>query len=465
MTSVVNNICAMNAQRQYGTVSKSQKKSTEKLSSGYRINRAADDAAGLTISEKMRSQIRGLDKGTENIQDGISLMQIADGALSEVHSMLHRATELAIKSANGTNTDADRDAIQSEIDQILDEIDHIGATTEFNTMRIFDKTFYDKELGPIGRLVSSPSADSGYLTEAVQIGSTWHPAATMDFSAVNSSNLKDLNGAYFGFTCTQSCSEKFKITFKTDGDGTQHTIPSSSNLSQRTLHEYVVDISNCTSGTDITGKVLGVIGANPAHTAAGTPLMPGAVGVSHSNELYANGSQLIVYSNSKSSPTEAGAKKIFPNSAKGMGAVDTTSLTQLYTPEPILAFDIQCSNGEHDTEPVRLRMMNSSYIGIRPLDVTSQSSAQAAINKIQRASDRISSDRSEYGAYTNRLEHSYANNQNKAENSQAAESRIRDTDIAEEMVTYSHHNILSQVGTSMMAQANQSPQNIISLLQ
>jgi len=204
---VAHNMLAMNASRMFGKVNTSQKKSTEKLSSGYKINRAADDAAGLTISEKMRSLIRGLDQGTDNIQDGISLIQIADGALSEVNTMLHRMTELAVKAANGTNTEADRAAIQDEINEISLEITRIGRSTTFNTMPILDDITGTEDGGKITKLVTSPAAEGGYLTDAYFDGRTnsYFPSAELDFSGINSTNVKDLYNNGFSFVCGHGC--------------------------------------------------------------------------------------------------------------------------------------------------------------------------------------------------------------------------------------------------------------------
>jgi len=466
LISVAHNMASLNAMRQFGKVTGAQKKSTEKLASGYKINRAADDAAGLTISEKMRSLIRGLNQGSDNIQDGISLMQIADGALAEVHSMLHRANELAIKSANGTNTDADREAIQAEVSQIAGEIDRIGSSTSFNTMLIFDKATIEAKVGTISKLVTSPAADTGHITESVQIGSSYYSAATMDFSKVNSSNIDSLNGAYFTFNCSQSCSEAFKISFKTDGSGSDDSWPSSSNLSMGTLHEYTIDISNCTSGTDIVNKVLTVVGGHAPTTSSGTPLMAGGIHVSHSNELAAvnGGDTLAVYENWHAYPTAASAESAYAKKGSS-GAVDVSNLTQTYTPEPILDFPIQCSNVVDDNLTIHTRMMNAEYLGVDKLDLSTQEGAKAAIDKINKAVARISKDRSDYGAFQNRLESAYRNNENKAENTTAAESAIRDADMAKEMLEYTKNNILSQAGVSIMGQANQSSQNILSLFQ
>ena len=267
---VQHNMQAANANRQLGITTSAQAKSTEKLSSGYRVNRAGDDAAGLAISEKMRSQIRGLDKASTNAQDGISLIQVAEGALNETHSILQRMNELATQAANDTNTSTDRTAIQNEMDQLTSEINRIQSTTQFNTMNLLDGTFTSKNL---------------------QVGS--------------------LAG-----------------------------------------QSIVISISN----------------------------------------------------------------------------------------------------------------MDASSIGVSGLQVTSFSAAGTAMTRVQSAIDNVSAQRAKLGALQNRLEHTIANLDTASENTQAAESRIRDTDMAKEMVTYSKNNILAQAGQSMLAQANQSTQGVLSLL-
>ncbi len=289
---VQHNMQAMNTNRQLGITTSAQAKSTEKLSSGYRINRAADDAAGLSISEKMRSQIRGLDKASSNAQDGISAVQVAEGALNETHSILQRMNELATQAANGTNTTADRNAIQSEINQLTSEIDRIQSTTQFNTMNLIDGSFTGKNL---------------------QVGSLSGQSIVLSIGNMNVSSL-------FG-------------------------------------------------NANATGSL--------------------QVG----------------------------------NTTQAQGAYNTC------------------------------------------LSVSDFSAAGTAMKAIQSAIEKVSNQRSDLGAVQNRLEHTIANLDTASENTSSAESRIRDTDMAKEMVTYSKNNILAQAGQSMLAQANQSTQGVLSLLQ
>ena len=277
---VQHNLTAMNSNRQLGITTSAQAKSSEKLSSGYRINRAGDDAAGLTISEKMRSQIRGLNKASSNAQDGVSLIQVAEGALAETHSILQRMNELATQAANDTNTTADRNAIAAEIHQLTSEIDRIASTTQFNTMNLLDGSFTNKNL---------------------QVGSLEGQNISVSIKAMNSSSL---------------------------------------------------------------------------------------------------------------------------------------GLTKTVNNKKTLA-----------------------------ISVSSFSSAGSAMTVIQKAIQSVSAMRSTLGALQNRLEHTISNLDNISENTQAAESRLRDTDMASEMVEYSKNNILAQAGQSMLAQANQSNQGVLSLLQ
>ena len=288
---VQHNMQAANTNRQLGITSGAQAKSTEKLSSGYKINRAADDAAGLAISEKMRSQVRGLNRASTNAQDGISAVQTAEGALNEVHSILQRMNELATQAANDTNTSIDRSAIKAEINELSSEINRIASTTQFNTMNLLDGSFSGKNL---------------------QVGA--------------------LSGQ--------------KIELKIS--------------------------SMSTSGLGLTG------------------------------------------------------------------AVDTT--TGSWAPKT------------HDG--------NSTTI----LSVSTFKAAGGTMSAVQKALDLVSTQRSQLGATQNRLEHTIANLDTTAENTDAAESRIRDTDMAKEMVTYSKNQILVQAGQSMLAQANQSTQGVLSIL-
>lgn len=454
------NITAMNANRQLGIVTGKSAKSSEKLSSGYKINRAADDAAGLSISEKMRNLIRSLDQGSENIQHGTSLVQIADGELAEVNDMLHRITELSVKAANGTNSDSDRKAIQEEINQIIKEIDRIHTTAKFNETYLFDGT--DPMHGPgntLGGLVESPSALTGGMVEAYKKGDKNCSAAILDFSPINSSNIDQLYGKSFSFVCTEGCRETFKFTFANGGGDKRK------DYTSPLKHEYTVDIKGIKRGAELIDRVFEAVKNKPVYPSTSTDT---DLNVSHAGWLTKDGEhKLVIYSkgNRGSSESPTAAPK-FPNAGRiGDGGVDGAEIMGAGRQRQVKSLKIQCSNAVNDVIWLQLERMDSAYIGVKNIDVTTEGGALDAINVVSQADLLVSEMRARYGAYQNRLEHSYNNNQNKLENTTAAESRIRDTDMAEEMVEYSKNNILKQAGQSMLAQANQSKQGVLSLLQ
>ena len=454
------NLTAMNANRQLGIVTGKSAKSSEKLSSGYKINRAADDAAGLSISEKMRNLIRSLDQGSENIQHGTSLVQIADGELAEVNDMLHRITELSVKAANGTNSESDRKAIQEEISQIIKEIDRIHTTAKFNETYLFDGT--DPMHGPgntLGGLVESPSALTGGMVEEYKKGNKNCSAAILDFSPINSSNIDQLYGKSFSFVCTEGCKETFKFTFANGGGDKRK------DYTSPLKHEYTVDIKGIKRGAELIDRVFEAVKNNPVYPSTSTDT---DLNVSHAGWLTKDGEhKLVIYSTgglgSSTSPTAAPK---FPNASRtGDGGVDGAEIMGAGRQRQVKSLKIQCSNAVNDVIWLQLERMDSAYIGVKNIDVTTEGGALDAINVVSQADLLVSEMRARYGAYQNRLEHSYNNNQNKLENTTAAESRIRDTDMAEEMVEYSKNNILKQAGQSMLAQANQSKQGVLSLLQ
>ena len=318
---VQHNITAMNSSRMLGITTGQQAKTAEKLSSGYRINRAGDDAAGLKISEKMRSQIRGLQKASTNAQDGVSLIQTAEGALNEAHSILQRMNELAVQGANDTNQSIDREAINEELTALTTELDRIADTTQFNKQNLLDGSFAFKNL---------------------QVGANVSQKISVNINAMNAKAI-GITGCY-----TVSVVNGYKVS----GNGTVHS------------------------------------------TMKAAASMAASLGVGYDK------------------------------------------ITVCY----------KTSNLKNPT-------------------VSDYERAQATISLVQEAINKVSSQRSALGAIQNRLEHTIANLDNVAENTQAAESRIRDTDMAAEMVEYSKNQILAQAGQSMLAQANQSTQGVLSLLQ
>lgn len=443
-------MAAANGNRHYKIVTSKKQKAMEKLASGYKINRAADNAAGLSISEKMRGQIRGLNQASNNIEDGIGLIHVADGALSEVNNMLHRMTQLCVQAANDTNTYEDRQKIQEEIAQLNAEITKIGRTTEFNTLKLFDSNDPDNIVGSVTQLVSCPSADRGYLSEKYQ----GYPAATMDFSNINSRNIGLLNNQGFKFYCSAACEEAFDFKFKTDG-----TASSATNLSGRTTHNYVIDISNCSNGKDVVDTMFSYVSQHLPNTAPGSSPLPDSLGVSHSNYLKKNdsGSGFILYGYSTTST--------YPNSYSLSGKIECseiTSVLEVITDEN--KFWIQSGPNSRQGILISSPFMNAEIIGSSAVNVLTRDSADRGITLCHKASQMISTMRANFGAYENRLEHADNNVQNAAENLQNAESIIRDANMADETVQNSIQDILQQAGIAMITQANQSTQGILTLL-
>jgi len=338
---VQHNVTAMNSNRMLGVTTSSQAKSTEKLSSGYKINRAADDAAGLSISEKMRKQIRGLTQASTNAQDGISAVQTAEGALNEVHDMLQRMNELATKAANGTMSSSDKADVQNEIKQLSTEIDRVATTTKFNETYLLNGS---KE----GKSVKDPA---GSLSFALQVGAD---------------NRSD-NRIAVNITA---------ITASTIGVGVDDS---------KTGNEIV---TNFHFGINDNGSIVKI-----------------------------NGADMVTGTLTKTVNAGSTAPIAGPGTKTG------------------------------------------GFISVK-----TTSTARAAIDNIGAAIKLVSARRSALGAVQNRLEHTIKNLDNVVENTTAAESEIRDTDMATEMVQFSKNNILAQAGQSMLAQANQSNQGVLSLL-
>ena len=398
---VQHNMQAANASRMLNITAGQQAKSTEKLSSGYRINRAADDAAGLSISEKMRKQIKGLDRASTNAQDGVSAVQTAEGALTEVHSMLQRMNELATQSANGTNSQSDRDAIQAEIDQLSEEIDRVSTTTKFN------ETYLLK--GDSTKAGTANFYKSGYNVKA------------------DSLYLKGSTTALTAETLKKALADGEKIyTKKTADDQTDANLAVAG-----TNYAYVTKLYD-DAGKEVTADDV-------------------------ANGTKADGTAATNYYTDKATATRmeiaAGeAKKAFIASKPVNGTLNFN-------------LHVGADSSSDNKIKVQIDEMSATGIGVKGLKVDTEDDATAAIDTISQAIQKVSTQRSNLGAIQNRLEHTIDNLDNVVENTTSAESRIRDTDMADEMVKYSKNNILTQAGQSMLAQANQSTQGVLSLLQ
>ena len=477
---VQHNLQAMNANRMLNITTGSQSKSAEKLSSGYRINRAADDAAGLSISEKMRKQIRGLDQASTNAEDGVSAVQTAEGALTEVHSMLQRMNELAVQASNGPNSKTDRDAIQSEIDQLTTEIDRVAETTKFNESYLLKgdadgatKDVYMKghDAGLKGSLtdgattatfkVAAGALDSG---KKVTIGGKEYTIGSTDAA------VKDLIKSP-----ANAGDPKNKVTI----DGTDYEIDNGGK------------IYKAGSATALTKKDLGGTATGDADLNDFKALVKAGAKVSIDGKDYAimkdeNTDNVDDADSSIISATKAvelmttelttanniGATKTAATIAAGTYASDTgiefTITKGTAEVAEKLNFNLHVGSDADMTNKINVNIetMSSSYLGIKGLNVSDDTGVAAtyAVDAIADALQKVSDQRSSLGAVQNRLEHTIANLDNVVENTTSAESRIRDVDMAEEMVEYSKNNILAQAGQSMLAQANQATQGVLSLL-
>lgn len=414
---VQHNMTAMNANRQLGVTSSAQAKATEKLSSGYRINRAGDDAAGLTISEKMRSQIRGLDKASTNAQDGISLIQSAEGALNEAHSILQRMNELAVQGANDTNQEIDRDAINKELAALTDELDRIAQTTQFNKQELLDGSFTGKKL---------------------QVGANANQFIEISIKAMNADalGLGKTQADVFS-TTTVSHSEVDKIVW--DRYQLNHSYDANSTFSMN----VAIALSGVKDAISTACASFGGLKENDDYAIRWT----GSAGANTGSQIY------VVFDKDRNSfvaSTAANAASI-AYSIK----MDEASLAFANS----IAAYVQVNEW---TGQAKEKIGTEEKYGCRVDDYTT---ANATITKVQDAINKISDQRSALGALQNRLEHTVANLDTVSENTSAAESRIRDTDMAKMMVEYSKNSILTQAGQSMLAQANQSTQGVLSLLQ
>ena len=366
-----NNIMAMNTHRQYAINNSSVAKSTERLSSGLKINRAGDDAAGLAISEKMRAQIRGLNMASKNSNDAISLVQTAEGALTETHSILQRMNELAVQSASDTNENIDRNALQDEFDALRSEIDDIAKKTTFNNKNLLDGTF----------------------------GST----TTIDVtSALNVGEEDITNISFSGFAAG----------------------PHSIEFNETSTGSYTATLDG--GAFEVSG-------------------IADAAGVSSFSIDFGSGQKISMsFSNAHVS-----------------GGLDTLTLDFTTTAG---SADIQTGANAGEILSISIGNMDSTGLGISTSNISTKTNASAAITGIQDAINRVSTTRSGLGAIQNRLEHKINNLDTSAENLQAAESRIRDIDMAKQMTEFTTQNILVQAATAMLAQANSAPQNVLSLL-
>ena len=390
---VQHNLTAMNSNRQLGVTTSQQAKASEKLSSGFKINRAADDAAGLSISEKMRSQIRGLDRASANAQDGISLIQSAEGALNEAHAILQRMNELAVQGANDTNQSIDRASINQELNALVDELDRISTTTQFNKQNLLDGNFTNKNL---------------------QVGANTDQKISV--------TIGNMNAASLGLT---------SVAYKTKQQG---TAPSTIKYGEYEISYHksqTLSANKAAAITSIQNKVSAAI-----TSAAFVNKYDAATGS-------------VYFQHTDGGKRFASATSCKTDAISVAKAAVSKALTDNFA-------DYVTTKNESATAELQ---KNVGRVAVDDYDT-----ANASLSAIQGAINKVSEQRSALGAIQNRLEHTVANLDTVSENTSAAESRIRDTDMAKMMVDYSKNNILAQAGQSMLAQANQMNQGVLSLL-
>lgn len=402
------NISALNTHRQLSINNEGTARSLERLSSGLRINRAGDDAAGLAISEKMRGQVRGLHQASRNAQDGISLIQTAEGALNETHSILQRMRELAVQSANDTNTTEDRRNIQDEMNQLNREIDRIAGTTQFNT-----KNLIDGSMGVgVGTAVANINTNAALGSGTV--------AATV-------------------------------LTALTDRAGNSLGIAIGDVITATWVRDGVTGTGTLTvAAPSAVSAVMGLItGTSAGYAPAGVTLassVAGFVGATHGVTITVR--------------TSAGVERASATNALSSFAETTQARDERADGQA--TFHIGSNTGQ--TMSLSIENMTASAIGVQGLQVMNQGQANVAVRVIDGAMQRVSAERSLLGSVQNRLEHTINNLGTSAENLNAAESRIRDVDMAREMMEFTKNNILSQAAQAMLAQANQIPQGVLQLL-
>ncbi len=517
---VQHNLTAMNSNRMLGLTTASQAKSTEKLSSGYKINRAADDAAGLSISEKMRKQIRGLTQASSNAQDGISAVQTAEGALTEVHDMLQRMNELAVKAANGTNSEDDRNYIQDEIDQLVTEIDRVAETTKFNETYLLkgDNTKTSSVYSYSGTRASITDMDGNELTglydvcgskvsasiaksmiekgEKLYSSEGTHTAATADSVKADThvkltASLYDVNGheVYKSGDILAVGTDTSKLytdaTAQTAAGATANAVTAKTAINVANVDLYNADGTLAfKQGAEMTTAQKDAVTKYYTTVTLGTEAVEGTdfkitepkLYDKDGNAIAANGLESYFETNDDGKVVYKGG--LYDSNGKAVGTKGNTLqedadlskfIGKTETGKGSLSLNLHVGADATSNNQIGLEIdaMDATTLGIKGIKVdgADDTNSLSAIDTIKAAIQKVSTQRSALGAVQNRLEHTINNLDNVVENTTSAESQIRDTDMATEMVKYSNNNILAQAGQAMLAQANQSNQGVLSLLQ
>jgi len=492
---IQHNIAALNSYRNLTGNNNAVAKNLEKLSSGYRINRAGDDAAGLAISEKMRAQITGLNTAQKNAQDGVSLVQTAEGALTEVHSMLNRMVELADQSANGTyDNPVDRANLQKEIASLKDEIDRIADSTNFNGINLLDgslsTTKLDLAAGTLGTQATTVKEIPATGTTSGIAGHTKSAAGDHTLTV----EYADENGTLHKVDV--------KYTIGTPNDQNDSIGAIFKAVSQNDTLSSVFNITKGADSVEFASKVTGSKGAKVVSVsttdAAATDLAAGKVTdgenakvqtegagakIAEGDTITLNGKTYEFVKDASAEPTKKGATAVLvgaDNNATlgnlnkalesagikaGFAANDKDLVFSATKNGAGLTLQIGDTSADFNQMTVSVGDMHTAALGIADIDISTQAGAKAAVGKIKSAINSVSSTRGDLGAIQNRLEHTINNLSVTSENMTAAESRIRDVDMANEMMAYTKNNILVQSSQAMLAQANQLPQGVLQLLQ
>ena len=529
---VQHNLRAMNANRMLGITQGTLSKSAEKLSSGYKVNRAADDAAGLSISEKMRKQIRGLSQASLNAEDGISAVQTAEGALTEVHDMLERMNELATKAANGTNALSDRQTIQDEVDQLLTEIDRVAETTKFNETYLLKgdkdtvKKYINAKDAGLDGVLAEGATKATFTMNTLKVGDTVQIAGKTytigEYDNTAKGEVKDANGnvtqtAVDGnYAHIKASIQEAKVGEQITLDGVQYTVVGDKNaadtskenadkneLNVKTITDKIHEGSHAVykgvnyyamqdrvdpkDATTVNDKANGVDDNNANVITAHKAYMMIQQELVLANNIGTDVKQADIDIAKMKTVDAAGAATAVNATGWGTVATDanqaainnwgysatTGKLSYIIEKGQVnvkedLNFSLHVGADADMTNKigVGIKALDTAGLGIKGLNVkdTTGAAATYAIDSIADAIATVSSQRSLLGAVQNRLEHTINNLDNVVENTTSAESQIRDTDMATEMVKYSNANILSQAGQSMLAQGNQSNQGVLSLL-
>ena len=487
---IQHNIAALNSYRNLTGNNNAVSKNLEKLSSGYRINRAGDDAAGLAISEKMRAQITGLNTAQKNAQDGVSLVQTAEGALTEVHSMLNRMVELADQSANGTyDNEVDRANLQKEIASLKDEIDRIADSTNFNGINLLDGSLSAAKLD-----VKSATINNKAITPTVNAAT-----GTASKIAVTASTVEQKQTLTVEYADESGTLHKVEVGYTSAKEVGKNDAAVLGALQKSELAS-VFDITSDKNGAlTLTSKVVGengakLIGISTTDVATtvkagdvtkGTnetvTLTNGAQNIIAGDTIVLNGKTYEFVADTSSKPKTEGATAIVVGANEdatianlntalenaGVKATKNGTNLVLSATKNGAALTLQIGDTSEDFNQMNVSVgdMHTAALGIADIDISTQAGAKTAVGKIKSAINSVSSTRGDLGAIQNRLEHTINNLSVTSENMTAAESRIRDVDMANEMMAYTKNNILVQSSQAMLAQANQLPQGVLQLLQ